>query len=259
MPIQRTLVPEWRDEQADSRYPFSDDSTLTSSDGIILEKNMIVDAVVYAIGKTAPMYLKSISYDYSKIIISIEDTFQEAKITGEMDPALGVMSMPLFNDIGSPAGLLIFNEEGLARFKNWKIGVTEFGKNAEFVASVVVPVPGNVVSGFILPDGSVVTGNIWLYGDRGVVLRSQPCIRIDVIGEPLFKRELCDLPEENIASFKTPNFLKTINGMPADDYGNFELSVNTELANDTILRIYADKSDNKIMVELVGQNTEGST
>jgi len=258
MPLERVIVPEWRDEQLDSRYPFSDSSTLISSSGVKIDKDLFIDAVVYAIGIAAPMYLRSITYDYNSMVMSIEDSFNEANITGKVNPFSDVASVPLFNSSGEPAGLLVIDAERLTRLKNWPIGVTEFGDNAEFVASVVIPVPENLISGFILPDDTIISGDIWLYGDSGVVIRKKDgVIRFDVVGEPLFERVLCDLPAENLAVFKTPNFLKTINHLPPDDYGNFTILTNNEMANDSILRIYPDTSENVVRIELIGQKLEG--
>ena len=56
--------------------------------------------------------------------------------------------------------------------------------------------------------------------------------------------------------FVTPRFLKTINGIPPDEYGNFVITVNNKLAGDTILRVYPDGENNLLKIELVGQRLE---
>lgn len=258
MPAQRILVPEWRDELAGSRYPFSDTSTLEGTSGVKIDKDLFLDAIVYAVGKSAPLYLTSITADYKKVTVTIEDTAREAGITGEVDPFSSATSIPLFDRYGRSAGLLVIDAERLVRLQGWPIGTTEFGSNAEFVASVVVPLPENFVSGFILPDETVITGDVWFFGDNGIVIRkdSSGNIRFDVVGDPLFRRTLCSTGGNNVQLFTTPNFLKTINNMPADEYGNFLITVNTEMANDTILRIYPDSNQNAVKIELVGQRTE---
>jgi hypothetical protein len=258
MPVQRILVPEWRDELAGSRYPFSDDSSLESTSGVKIDKDLFLDAVVYAIGKTAPLYLTSITADYNKVTVTIEDTAQEIGITGEINPFSDSNSIPLFDKYGRSSGLLVLDAERLVRLQGWPLGTTEFGTNAQFVASVVVPLPESFVSGFVLPDGTIVTGDVWFYGDKGVVIRkdSSGNIRFDMVGDPLFRRLLCDVAGTNVELFTTPNFLKTINNLPADEYGNFLITVNTEMANDSILRIYPDVTQNVVKIELVGQKTE---
>ena len=75
-------------------------------------------------------------------------------------------------------------------------------------------------------------------------------IRVDVVGDPLFKRRVS--PE----SFVTPSFIKSINGIEPDDKGDFKIAVGTYLANDTILRIYPDLSLPGLRIELVGQDLQ---
>jgi len=260
MPLQSIIVPEWRDELAGSRYPFSDNSTLEGVSGTKIDKDLFLDAIIYAIGKTAPLYLTAITSDYNKVTVFIEDAARETGITGEVNPYSDNPTIPLFDAYGRSAGLIVLDDQRLVRLQGWPLGTTDFGTNAQFVASVVVPLPESFVSGFILPDSSIVTGDVWFYGNNGVVVRKDDYgnIRFDMVGDPMFQRALCGLKGSNSDLFETPNFLKTINGIPADAYGNFLMTVNTEMANDSILRIYPDSTENVVKIELVGQKA-GST
>ena len=84
-----------------------------------------------------------------------------------------------------------------------------------------MPTPEIGVRGLVLEDGTVVSGEVWLVGENGIILTSethdtkQTCaadavtqnvIRVDAVGDPLFLRKLCD-PDE---LFTTPKFVKTI-------------------------------------------------
>ena len=96
------------------------------------------------------------------------------------------------------------------------------------------------------------TGDIWLVGDQGVVLRRENIntIRIDIIGVPLFKRFLC---EPQASNFPAKRYLKTINGCGPDEFGNFTFTATNELAEDSVLRIYPDNGT--IVVDTVGRST----
>jgi hypothetical protein len=259
MASQRILVPEWRDENKDSRYPFSDSSTLEGDNGSFLDKDIFLDAVIYAIGAEGPFYLRSIQNDNGVVTITINNETNTAQITGVATFSTTTTGIELTDSNGNPAGLLVYDYDRAVRLQNTPIGSVNFNDTAQFVASVVIPMPQNCVSGFILPDGSVVSGEVWFYGENGIVVRqdSDGAIRFDFVGDPLFKRKLCDIAESETALFTTPNFIKTINGIPADTYGNFLLTANNEMAGDSILRVYPNSAENVVKIELVGQTLEG--
>lgn len=256
MASQRILVPEWRDENKDSRYPFSDSSSLESTNGLFLDKDLFLDAIIYVLGGEGPFYLRSVQNDSGIVKVTINNTANSNEIVGTVDTFSNNKGIPLFDTSGRPAGLLVYDTERAVRLQGWPPTVVAFADTAQFVASVVVPVPENHLSGFILPDGTVVTGEVWFFGENGIVVRQEDdAIRFDFVGDPLFKRKLCDTESET-SLFETPNFIKTINGIPADVYGNFLLTANNELAGDSILRIYPNSAENVVKIELVGQKLE---
>jgi hypothetical protein len=257
MVAQRIIVPEWRDELKDSRYPFTDSSSLEGTGGIKIDKDIFLDAVLYLIGYNPPLYIRTISAQARLVTISISDATNSASITGTLDPFNNGDTIALSDNYGRPAGLLVCDPERISRFQTWPLGTYSFDDKAEFVASVVIPLPENHLSGFILPDGSVATGDVWFVGENGVVVRDDNgTIRFDMVGDPLFKRALCANPQAANPLFVTPNFLRTINGIRPDEYGNFLITVNNELAGDSILRVYPDVTNNVLKIEFVGQRLE---
>ena len=98
--------------------------------------------------------------------------------------------------------------------------------------------------------GELMPGDIWLVGDQGVFLRWEApnTIRVDVIGVPLYKRFLCE-PNGN---FPTKKFLKTINGCPADEYGNFTITATNQSVNDAVLRVYP--RDGSLVIDTAGRS-----
>lgn len=257
MVADRLLVPEWRDEQLDSRYPFSDSSTLISTDGWEFPKDLFIDIVVYVVGASAPIYMKTVTAEPSLVTFTFNDLGENFPITGTVNPYSTDTTINLLDQYGRPAGIIICDEEKITRLRGWPLGTYEYETQAELVASTVIPLPENYLSGFILPDGSLVTGDVWFFGDNGVVITKdeEGNIRFDLVGDPLFLRKLCG----NRESYITPNFIKTVNGVPPDAYGNFAISSNNFLAADSILRIYPDLAQNVIKIEFVGQKLESVT
>lgn len=246
----RILFPEFRDEQGDSKYPFADYVTLTSSDGAVsLAPDTFLDATFYPIGVSAGLRISSVTVTSQNITIAVGDNNSPTLITATYtvaDPPLdGVLQF--FDSYGRPAGILLSNPLNLGRLSTWTAGTYTFDRGAtEFVATVCIPANEPGVRGVLSPDGDLLTGDIWLIGDAGIVIRrekdTESVIRVDVVGVPLFKRFVC----EPLADFPAKNYLQTINGCGPDAYGNFTITATghgvsertAQLRDDTVLRVY---------------------
>jgi hypothetical protein len=110
------------------------------------------------------------------------------------------------------------------------------------------------VRGFRTEAGDLVTGDVWLVGENGVVIREEAenVIRFDFVGDPLFARKLCI--EQGL--FVTGSFLKTINEQGPDAQGDFKLNVGETISADTVLRI--TPIDGGIKISAVGQLLESA-
>jgi hypothetical protein len=138
----------------------------------------------------------------------------------------------------------------LAVFGGWPGGTYNLRlTDAAFVATVFIPAQEPGVRAVLPETEEFLTGDVWLVGNRGVVIRKEGenIIRIDIVGEPLFKRYLC----EDQGKFTPPKFVKTINGCGPDEFGNFLLTATNHLAGDAVLRIYAES--NLLRIETVGR------
>jgi hypothetical protein len=250
----RILYPQFRDEQSDSRYPFADTATLTDVSGeIVIGNDTFIDAVFFLIGGGAELHISAITVGDTTITITVSSENTTALITGTYDifnpPTNGVVNF--FDIYGRPAGSLLSTAGDLAGFAAREIGTYLFEPAATaFVASVVIPANEPGVRAAVPPTGEFMTGDIWLVGDQGVVLRAEAdsVIRIDIIGVPLFKRFLC----EPFSNFPAPKYLKTINDCPPDSYGNFTITATGHEAADTVLRVYP--KDGTIVVDTVGRS-----
>lgn len=253
----RILFPQFRDEQADSRYPFADRATLLSSERQLdIGRDTFLDAALYVIGGERQAYISAITVAADLITIRVGDVANRNRAQATYNPLSPpeTGALELLDSYGRPAGTLVASATALVRFSGWPLETHNFTlAAAEFVASVVIPAQEPGVRGLKAETGGLLTGDVWLVGGHGVTLRAEDAhtIRIDINGEPLFARILCD---ETIR-FQPKTYLKTltVNNVPIgpDDYGNFAITANNHEAGDTVLRVY--HSDGNIKIDTIGR------
>lgn len=248
----RIIFPEFRDEFEFTKYPFTDTATLVASDtGQALERDTFLDASLYVIGAANQVRIARIEVETREVTIWISDRRNQDLASAVFDPLNGPEEVEVTDLFGRPAGVLVSDAIRLARFSAWQNGTHTFPlQAAEFVSACVIPTPETGVRGLVTADGEVLAGDVWLVGENGVVVREDPdnecTIRIDIVGDPLFVRQLC-VP---IDLFNTPNFLRTINDCPPDKYGDFKLEVGANISSKPVLRI--NPVDDGLKIEAVG-------
>jgi hypothetical protein len=239
------LFPQFRDEQADSKYPFADQATLVSNSGTVtLAKDVFIDACFYPVGGGQVAYLSSIQITNTKVTMTITTVNPRVVVTAEYDPLNG-----------RPAGLLVFNADKLLEIYQWGAGTYTFSPTAtEFVPTAVIPANEPGVRALTLNDAHFLTGDTWIVGRDGVVVTAEGnnVIRVDIVGVPLFNRAACDNAAQQPA---LQSFVSTINGCPPDEFGNFLITAtNQNVPNDdtTVLRIYP--AEYGLILEAVGRS-----
>ena len=250
----RIIFPDFREEQSASKYPFADSATLADTTGTrVLGRDSLIDAVIYAIGSDLQAHISKIIVENTQITIAIANSGGTQIAAGSYDPLAPPTNghIPLYDIYSRPAGLLLFFTDGLSLLSGWGVGTWLFKPTAtEFVSTVVMPAQEKCVRAITNNVDQFFTGDVWIVGGAGVVVRTEPgnVIRVDIRGEPLFKRILCD---SETAPFDPPTPLKTINGCGPDEYGNFTLTVtNTPAIADPILRI--SPKDDAVHISIVG-------
>jgi hypothetical protein len=250
---ERRIFPEFRDEYAGTLYPFLDTASLICiPTGQQIDRDLFLDAALHPIGvEQGALYISNINIQSRRAHISIADRTRREKASVTFDPVATDDVLRLTDDWGRPAGVLVSDPLRLARFSAWAFGDHKFEPEATmFVPSCVIPTPEVGVRGILTEAGDLFTGDVLLVGDNGVIVRQDgenpDTIRVDIVGDPLFLRKLC----EPISLFTPPNFIRTINGCPPDEYGNFHLVVGDHLNDETIVRIYA--GDQGLVIEAVG-------
>ncbi len=252
---EHVVFPTFRDEQRDSKYPFADTASLTTQDGLrTISADMLLDASLYPIGAAARLYLSEIQIASREVIFQFSDPTGQALCSGSFDPLDPPYVITCEDPVGRPAGVLLAEPLQLTGFATWPIGTHTFRLGAtELVAGVVIPTPEPGLRGILTKQGELLTGDVWLVGDRGIVLRKDGdgVIRVDAVGDPLYRRRLCLIA----GLFEPPRLITTINGCPPDELGNFNLTVGDHIAADTVVRVYP--TDEGLKIERVGPLLQG--
>lgn len=251
---ERILFPEFRDEYETTRYPFTDTATLLSSEGQAIDPDLFLDASLYPIGSVGGyLYVAKINVRPRLVRITIADRTRKEKAFVEFDPLIAPDVLYVQDEWDRPAGILVSDSLRLSRFTSWAEGDHIFAPEATpFVPSCVIPTPEIGVRGVLTEKGELFTGDLMIVGQNGVVVRKEgdDVIRVDIVGDPLFRRKLC-FP---IDLFKPPGFVKTINGCPPDSFGNFNITVGGHLNEETIVRVR--KTDAGLIIEAVGSTIQ---
>lgn len=259
MSTERILFPQFRDEQNTSRYPFTDSSVLVETEtGLAIANGVFVDATFYPIGGGGSIYLQSIVIGAPGFEFVVTTTSPAVTIRGKYDwrspPENGVI--PFYDAFGRPAGMALVNVENMRQFNSWTQKTYSFGqRSAQFVATTFVPAKEPGVRALRSTANSFLTGDVWFIGDGGIVVRAEGehTIRFDIVGIPLYRRYACAGAE---AVFPPKRFVKTINGCPPDEYGNFTITANPLHPNlpanqkDVVLRVYP--TTNGVVLEALG-------
>lgn len=264
-----TLIefPQFHDQYENTNYPFADGLSLTNNAGYFIGQGIFLDAAFYVIGGGARLYLSQIDITNDTATLWVGDNSTPQLASASFDLLAPPDTLRFVDQFGRPAGMLLSTPTNLITFASWTAGTHQFQiTQTEFVATVCMPTPESGVRGIKLEDGSVLTGDVWLVGDDGIVLSPgvatfdnptgglivQPTIRVDIVGDPLFRRRLCNTP----SLFVSPQFIKELvvqQGtqeftLHPDAFGN--ISITTGSAVDTVLRI--TPTDHSLVFQAVG-------
>jgi hypothetical protein len=218
----RVKHPEWRDSHEPTKFPFSQSATLTNEAGDLIFEGTFLDASFYVIGGGAELYLSKVNVTGEEVTIYIGDAEIAELASSTFDRASPPDELRFVDQYERPAGLIVSESIRLSIFSAWAVGDHEFTtEQTAFVARCCHAVPLVGLRGFELDDGSVVSDDVWLVGDDGVILtctteaeqtvcgeatEDVTVVRVDIVGDPLFRRRLCSQP----SFFETPHFLETI-------------------------------------------------
>ena len=235
----RILYPEYRDALAPTKYPFSDSATLTARTGVTLPRDAILDASLYPPGDPTGCYLSKVTVSPAGIELVLGTPSNAAIATASIPAGIVPPTVAFTDRRNMPCGILVPNPDTFGGLFSWPQETHDFDRLATpFVASCLLPTPIFGVRSLVVDDQYLV-GDVWLVGGDGVVLDlddrdpENPRLLINCVGDALFLRRRCECDP----SATLPWAIKTINGWPPDEYGNFFLVRGHHDAEDSILRI----------------------
>lgn len=242
------IFQEFRDQYALTKYPFVDTATCTDRTGaLVLPPGILLDASIFIPGVSSFVYLSKLEITAEYFIVTVSDTSGKKQITGKRYTSDTTSNLSLFSDYGFLMGMLVSDNLRWAFLHSLPAGTYEFGNNTtRFVDKCTSILPTMGVTTVGIEDTEGLTGDIWLVGRNGVVLRAEneTTIRIDVAGEALFNRTSCG------ESFVTPNYVTSINGCRSDRYGNIQLIVEQDENTKGIIRL--NSSTDSITLSAIG-------
>ena len=274
MPSQ-ILYPQWRAQFESTKYPFSTWATLGNSAGDFFVEGTFLDAQLYPIGGKERLFLSRVVISYNQAVLWIGDPYNDSLASATFVFSDPVDSLALTDGWGRPAGVLVSEAQRLAVFQTWGAGTHVFENDeTEFCTTCCMPVPEVGVRGILLEDGSVLTGKVYIFGSDGVVLsenavtHTDSCtqvavktstIRVDIVGDPLFRRRLCQ-DTDNTTLPDPIRGLRFIQGdhsfeMTPDSFGTVFLTTGTYLAADSVLRVRT--TGDGVTIETVGSVNAG--
>jgi len=202
MPEAQRLYTQWRNANENTKYPFSSRATLTNGN-VTIPEEVFLDARLYPTGGVAGQYLSSIEKDANTITLTISDQVNgelaSAEVTIADIVAENVNLLELHDSFSRIAGVLVTEPARLGLLTSLPIGVHTFTiDQTEFTATVVTPLPNTGLRS-VIGGGVAHYGDVWLVGGLGVVLeheydvvRGEDQVVINVVGEPLSKRIVCE-------------------------------------------------------------------
>lgn len=264
--MPRVLYPQWRQEHQATRYPFGDEATLVNDEGYVLLEGTFLDAALFPVGGVEGLYLSSVEVTFEEVILTIGDRIEKSRCSARFPLVSPPDEIVLEDAYGRPAGLLISEAPRLGLFQGWETGVHAFEPaQTRFAATVCLPTPEDGLRGILLEDGTLLTGDVWLVGDDGVVLREEEVslagpgayrvVRVDVVGDPLYRRRLC----EPGSLFDTPSFITGLRvehpggsfTCAPDGRGNLQITHGDGLVDDPALRVRTTPTG--VRIEVVGR------
>jgi len=155
---------EFYNENSQRNYPFDDQATMTSTEEYILRSDVIIDGMIYALDAVGVPYLSKI--DMSEMCIQISDD-NGVILTGDITDNNSVI---LYDIYDRQMGIITL---GVARTILQGGKIYEFTTNAtRFATTCWFPLSQIGVQGFLLEDGSLITGDVMFEGRNGMEIHS---------------------------------------------------------------------------------------
>ena len=187
MGLEREYGYEWRDQLKDTKYPFCDRCTLATADNLVIDKAAIYDASFYIVNWGSRLFITSIevlSDVDTQANIYVGSSINKRVAQATIDPFDVPEVITFFDTLGRPAGIMVVDTIAMSFLQTWPIGEHMFRDTAEFVPSVVLPMPDNIVSSLKCEDDALVNKR-GIVNDIPVIPASEPRVTASNAGRPV--------------------------------------------------------------------------
>lgn len=148
---------EWRNINRERDYPFSDGVTREPTTGIQIKQDAFLDAVFYPINLEGELFLSGVDRMAGTLEVSDESGVRgTGSINGDV--------VTFFDSFGRPVGTVVIGP-GFDSLSATTVATVEATR---FAAACVFPQNQVGVRAFLLPDGTIVTGDVTLAGEDGI-------------------------------------------------------------------------------------------
>lgn len=178
----RLYGPTWADSLRDLQYPFAVPGPVRANDGTVLDPDVVTDLAVFISAAVRKVYLYQVTVEQGvKATFIFADNTGVQVGTAVVTPAdTGRVGISL-NGVNS--GFLTFQAIPMRGVLNWASNTYTF--RVEIVPHVLVFSDPAWRRGLILPDGTVMTGTVWLVGANGIQLEATPGgFKVHAYGDP---------------------------------------------------------------------------
>jgi hypothetical protein len=174
--------PTWPDALRGLQYPFAIPGPIRADDGTVLDPDVVTDLALFVSADVEKVLLYTVT-----VVQGVSATFTFANGAGT--PVGTVTVTPVSNGRagislnGVNTGFMTSDPTAMRGVLNWTSAVYSF--RVELVPHVLVFSDPAWRRGVVLPDGTVLTGEIWLVGSDGIQFEATADgFRIHAYGDP---------------------------------------------------------------------------
>ncbi len=240
------LNEEWDDALRSLRYPFAGSGDIVATNGRVMPQDLFLDLNLMVEQDTNEALLATVSVAAGDRA-TYEFQLADGTVVGTLaSTALDTALMPITNGTIT-VGYAKLNPDTASIVRGWPVGDYQF--NVDVLPHLLVVSDKRWRRGFELPDGTVLTGSVYLVADRGLWFeRTADGFRLNAVGDPFNGRT------------ESSRGLQTINGIAPDANGNINLiglsptnfSGTTFIPAGSPFRINITPGNGQIAIELVG-------
>lgn len=190
--MQTVLLGEYRNQNSQRRYPFSDEATMVDANGNSIPTDFLIDAFLYCIDLQGSIYMSSVDLSSGKIYFTDTGT---NKVCGYADFSPGDSQAYVYDSVQRQVGTLVFGDGLSQLFLGSQLRT--FASDATMLCpTAFIAMNQTGVRALKLPDGTIMTGTIFIEGQNGVIVTTytdngQSILKLDIVGAPLPTEQDC--------------------------------------------------------------------